>query len=267
MKKIVSIVFLFLIIHCSFADEKAIAITIDDLPFVGTTHNKPGNLRRERERFIRMTNALVEHNVPAVGFVIAGAIEKEQWQLLEKFKEQGLTIGNHSYSHMSLNQTSASRYINDVARADEILMPLMDGQKFYRYPYLAEGGGDKKQQVLNYLLTNDYIVAPVTVDSKDYRFNARLLSIYWRHRERHLGRIKTQYLDYIWRQTLRAERLAEKNNLPQKHILLIHANLLNSYVLGDIITMYKDKGYRFITLEEALETPSNNENQLSITQN
>ncbi len=39
---------------------------------------------------------------------------------------------------------------------------------------------------------------------------------------------------------------------PGKQILLIHANLLNSLCLGDIINMYEEKGYKFISLEEAL---------------
>ena len=41
-----------------------------------------------------------------------------------------------------------------------------------------------------------------------------------------------------------------------KQILLIHANLLNSYLLGDVIQLYKQNGYKFITLTEALENPA-----------
>ena len=43
---------------------------------------------------------------------------------------------------------------------------------------------------------------------------------------------------------------------PVKQIILLHANLLNSHFLGDIIQMYRDHGYKFITLEEALENPA-----------
>ena len=42
-----------------------------------------------------------------------------------------------------------------------------------------------------------------------------------------------------------------------RHIVLIHANLLNSHFLGDIIHMYRSHGYKFITLEEALKQPAN----------
>lgn len=59
---------------------------------------------------------------------------------------------------------------------------------------------------------------------------------------------------YIWKQTLRAEKRSQGKNA--KQILLIHANLLNSYVLGDVLEMYQKNGYKFISLTEALKNPA-----------
>lgn len=245
---------IFIVLHfftlSCFAQTREITITIDDLPFVGTTHNKPANLKREHDRFMKIMQSLIDHQVPATGFVIPGSIEKDQWQLLQRFHDAGFLIGNHTYSHANLNRTSAEKYIEDIARADKILAPLMTRPKYFRYPYLAEGQGQTKQAVHDYLIDNDYIVAPVTIDSKDFQFNAQLFAIPWSQRDKHLNRIKKNYLDYIWKQTLRAEK--NSNGQPTKQILLIHANLLNSHFLGDIIQMYKDHGYQFITLDEAM---------------
>ncbi|MFC3909350.1 polysaccharide deacetylase family protein [Legionella dresdenensis] len=237
-----------------YAEVKEIAITIDDLPFVGSTNNDPNKLRRENERFMLILQALKDHNVPATGFVIAGSIEKDQWQLLEKFRDDGFVLGNHTYTHKSLNNVSAEKYIDDVDRADSKLAPLMTGQKYFRYPYLAESKGEKKQAVYDYLAQHNYKIAPVTIDSKDYRFNEQLFAIPYRLRPQNLNQIKKRYLGYIWSQTLRAEAKAKKNNGEgSRQILLIHANLLNSHFLGDIIEMYQKNGYKFITLSEALE--------------
>lgn len=257
MKKIIISILASLLISPNLfaeAGKKEIAITIDDLPFVGSTHNKPGNLMREQQRFLKIMNALVENKVPATGFVIGGTIEKGQWQLLQQFHDEGFVIANHTNTHISLNSSSADRYIADVEKADKTLTPLMDGKKFFRYPYLAMGKGEKKQKVLDYLHANNYIVAPITVDSKDFKFNEQLMNIYWRNRPSHLGSIQSRYLAYIWRQTERAERNDQKKYgkaMPQ--ILLIHANVLNSHAMGDIINMYKNKGYSFISLEKALD--------------
>lgn len=248
-------VLLVLCISNSFAQDREIAITIDDLPLVGSKMNTPGNQQRSTDRFMRMIQVLSENKVPATGFVIAGAIEKGQWEFLEQFRNAGLTIGNHTYSHKSLNQIGAESYIADIAKADKILSPLLSEPKYFRYPYLAEGNKISKPKVVEYLTANKYTIAPVTIDSKDFRFNEQLYHVPYRARENYiLTKMKGRYLAYIWDQTLRAEKLA--NGQPVKQILLIHANLLNSYLLGDIIQMYKDNGYKFITLTAALENPA-----------
>lgn len=234
----------------TFAGEREIAITIDDLPFVGTNSNNEGNLRRSKERFYKILQALIDNQVPATGFIIAGSIGKNQWELLEAFRDAGLSLGNHTYSHANLNRMSAQQFISEISSADRILSPVMTYPKYFRYPYLAEGTGEKKEAVHQYLAANQYVIAPVTIDSKDYKFNERLFRINWRVRNQHLNKIKQQYLAYIWNQTLRAEKRSKNTN--RKQILLIHANLLNSHFMGDIIQMYKQHGYRFITLEEAL---------------
>jgi peptidoglycan/xylan/chitin deacetylase (PgdA/CDA1 family) len=233
---------------------REIAITIDDLPFVGSANYKESALKREHDRFLTILDTLVQNKVPATGFVIAGSIERGQWELLEAFHDAGFTIGNHTFSHANLNTTSSEKYIENVEHADKILAPLMSHPRYFRYPYLAEGRGERKAQVQRYLLDNDYIIAPVTIDTKDFRFNGQLYRVPYRSRPNYLPKLKRQYLAYIWKQTLRAEKRAQGK--PVKHIILIHANLLNSHFLGDIIQMYRDHGYRFISLSEALESPA-----------
>lgn len=237
-----------------FAEEHEIAITIDDLPFVGSGTSTPGNLKRTQERFMAIVNTLVENQVPATGFAIGGAVANNEWELLQTFRNQGLTIGNHTYTHRSLNSMSAEKYIDDIEHADTKLASVMTEPKYFRFPYLAEGKGEKKQKVFEWLTAHQYTVAPVTIDSKDYEFNAQFYRIPYRQRAQSIKQFKKRYLAFIWKQTLKADQKAKKvEGQPIKHILLIHANLLNSLCLGDIIEMYKSNGYKFITLADALK--------------
>lgn len=245
-----------LILFASFAtaQTREIAITIDDLPLVASQMNTPGNQQRATDRFNKIVQTLVDNKVPATGFVIAGSIEKGQWEFLEKFRDAGFLIGNHTYTHGNLNHMSADKYIADIDRADKKLEPLFTDPKYFRYPYLAEGNKQTKQKVQEYLAEHHYVIAPVTIDSQDFRFNERLYKVPYRTREEYVKKLKPQYLAYIWKQTLNAEKRARGN--AGRQILLIHSNVLNSYVLGDIIDMYKKNGYTFITLTEALENPA-----------
>lgn len=261
MKAIISgLILASCITSTGYAQVKEIALTIDDLPFVGTNSETKGNLQRSQDRFMKILGYVVDNHIPATGFVIAGSIAQGQWQLLEQFRAAGLGIGNHTYSHANLNRMSADRYIAEIQRSDQILAPIMTQPKYFRYPYLAEGHGATKQAVLDYLTANQYTIAPVTVDSNDYKFNERLLHISWRVRAQYVEQIKQQYLKYIWQQTLKAEKHSKNGDSVQ--ILLVHSNLLNSHCLGDVIKMYQDHGYRFVSLETALSahpTPITNE--------
>lgn len=236
------------------AQEREIAITIDDLPLVASMMNTPANQKRSIDRFTQIVQTFEKYKVPVVGFVIAGAIEKGQWSFLEQFRQAGFMLGNHTYSHYNLNQMSAEKYIADIERADKILAPIMSTPKYFRYPYLAEGNKNTKQKVFDYLKAHDYIIAPVTIDSKDFEFNARVYKVPFRSREKYIQKLKPQYLAYIWSQTLKAEKKAKGQN--GKQILLLHANTLNSYLLGDILEMYQKNGYKFISLTEALKNPA-----------
>lgn len=255
MQKILSYTLLLCLSQSTFsAVNREIAITIDDLPFVAASYKNEAALQRTHDRFMLLIQALKNYDAPATGFVIGGAIGKGEWTLLEAFHDAGFIIGNHTYSHLNLNQTSAEKYIENIAKTDNILTPLLSHPKYFRYPYLAEGHGETKEKVQQYLSSNDYKIAPVTIDSKDYRFNEELYHVAYRARPAYIPHLKQRYLSYISQQTERAEKRA--GDQPVKQILLLHANLLNSYCLDDILRMYKDRGYRFISLEEALSNPA-----------
>ncbi|MCX7117932.1 MAG: polysaccharide deacetylase family protein [Legionellales bacterium] len=243
-----------LLMTASYAGNKEIAITIDDLPLVASRMNTPGNQQRSTERFSKIVDALKEYKVPAIGFVIGGAIEKGQWAFLEQFRNAGLMLGNHTYTHRSLNQIGAEKYIADIARAEKVLAPMITEPKYFRYPYLAEGNSKSKPIVLAYLKANHYTVAPVTIDSKDFQFNEQLYKVPFRAREAYVYKVMPRYLAYILDQTKKAEKRA--NGQDVKQILLIHANLLNSYALPAILEMYQKNGYKFISLTDALKNPA-----------
>ena len=235
------------------AQEHEIAITLDDLPLVASKMNTPANQERSTERFNNIVQALVKYKVPATGFVIGGAIGKGQWSFLEEFRNAGFTIGNHTYSHYNLNAMSADKYIADIARADKVLTPVISQTKYFRYPYLAVGNKKTKPKVLEYLQEHQYTIAPVTIDSKDFAFNESIYKVPYRSRVAYIQKLKPKYLAYIWNQTLKAEK---KSDQEDKQILLIHANLLNSYLLGDILEMYQENGYKFISLDDAIKKPA-----------
>ncbi len=232
--------------NISFAQKRLLAVTIDDLPFVGESKNFHLNM---------IIDAIKASSVPATGFVIAKEVTANNLPTLQKFHDAGLGLGNHTMSHANLNRLSADRYIQEIAEADKILSPVLTEPKYFRYPYLVMGDGFKKERVMHYLSSKNYQIAPISIDSKDFVFNQLLLSVPENERRHFLTVLKPCYLDFIWQQTLKAEEHSRYARKPdQAQILLIHANLLNAYVLTDIINLFKQNGFSFVSLEEALKT-------------
>lgn len=229
----------------SYAEPHDIAITIDDLPFVGEQKNFHLSM---------IIDAFTTQNIPATGFVIAGNVHPDNWPVLQKFKDAGLGIGNHTFSHANAHQMSSSAYIQQIEDADKVLLPLLTRPKYFRFPYLATGNGDKKSNIAEYLSSKHYHVAPITIDSKDFIFNQLLLSVPELERRQFLTVLKPCYLSYIWQQTRQAEETHERQQKKTSaQILLIHSNLLNAYVLPDIINLYREHGYTFVSLKDALK--------------
>ena len=230
----------------SFAQKRELALTIDDLPFVG---------ERKSFHLNMIIGAIKESDIPATGFIIAKEVTAKNWGMLHKFHDAGLGLGNHTLSHANLNKIGPDAYIQEIETADKILSPVLTEPKYFRYPYLVMGQGNNKAKVKDYLSSKNYQIAPISIDSKDFIFNQLLMSVPQNERRSFLEVLKPCYLDFIWQQTLKAEEQNRSSRKPgQPQILLIHANLLNAYVLPDIIHLYKQNGFKFVSLENALKT-------------
>lgn len=245
-KKYCSLLLVFLSVFspAHAAQKKHIALTIDDLPFVGESQNFHLN---------QIIETIKTQEIPVTGFVIAGEVNPRNWPMLEKFRDAGFGLGNHTLTHKNLNQVNAETYLQEIETADKILSPILTEPKFFRYPYLAMSGGDKKNRVMDFLTEKNYQIAPITIDSRDFLFNQLLLAVPENERRDFLKVLAPCYINFIWKQTLKAQEM-HRENPKRAQILLIHANLLNAYVLPDIINLYKQNDYAFVSLSKALQS-------------
>jgi hypothetical protein len=143
-------------------------------------------------------------------------------------------------------------YERDILKADAVLRPIIEahGQKleYFRYPFLRAGPtAGIKHAIADFLADHHYRNAPVTFDDSDYMFAA----LYTRP-EFH-ARVTKEYVPYLESVVAFFERRSVEvvgREFPQ--ILLLHASELNSRMLPDILEMFRGRGYRFISLDEAL---------------
>jgi len=266
-------VLLLLLSLASRADGPAgrtLAITIDDLPYAPGVA-EPGRLEEARRATAAILAALAKHHAPAIGFVnesrllVAGEMDARV-ALLRQWMDAGLDLGNHTFSHLRLQDTPVDRYEDDIVRGDVITRRLREGygdpggrggrSLFFRYPFNSTGPTrEVRQAVEQFLAARGYRIAPFTVEHADYLFNriwtdpASDGALRTRTRDAYMAQLDTM-LDFM-------ERLSRDTfgrEIPQ--ILLIHANDLNAECLDAMLTRLEARGYRIVPLEEALRDPA-----------
>ncbi len=259
---------LLLIILASWAKhvfaQKQIAITIDDLPTISRSMNTDA-LRAELTD--QLLGHLNQYKVQATGYVIGeklvrdGKVIPAQYDLLKKWLKAGHSLGNHTFGHVGINTISAAAYERDVLGADTLLRGFLHRQhaelKYFRHPYLHRGNTVEKRDSLEMILAkHNYIQAPVTVDNDEYLFAAAFEKALGSNNPPLADSVSNTYINYMMNYVHYYESQADSLfHRPIPHILLLHANLLNSKALGLLLSRLKADGYQFVTLQKALEDP------------
>lgn len=261
------LLFIFCLAICVQAQIKTprfIAVTIDDLPVVSTR----GDLKTRQEITKKLLAHIAKAKVPAVGFVnenklYAGdKIDESQVDLLRSWIDADLELGNHTFSHRSLNKIGLKDYESDITRGEIVTKKLMQAKgktpRFFRHPYLITGSSLEVKNGLNeFLLKNGYTIAPVTIDNEDYIFSRAYDLAFDKNDKDLMKRVGAAYVPYLESKVDYWERQSVKLfNREIKQILLLHANFINSDYFGDVAKMLEKRGYKFITLEDALKDES-----------
>lgn len=243
------------------AQQRSIAVTIDDLPVVALQKD----LQTRQEITRKLLKQITDANIPAIGFVNEFKLydkqnnrDEAQIDLLRQWIDAGLELGNHTFSHLSLNNNPLEKYQDEILRGEiitkELLAAQNNGIRYFRHPYLLTGKSmQTKRKLAEFLDAHGYTIAPVTFDNDDYMF-ARVYDIALERGDEKLRqRVLKAYLPYLQMIFDYWERQSVKLfKREPKQVLLLHANSINAECFGKVVEMMKKRGYKFNTVEAAL---------------
>ena len=236
------------------AAGREVAITIDDLPRGGDSTER--DLDSVRAMTSKLLGPFRDERIPVIGFVNEGRDvdfgPDDLREVLELWLEAGADLGNHSYSHLNINNVPLAEFTADITRGEPIVEAALAARgrtlRYFRHPFLFTGSTpETKAGLQDFLDAHGYVVAPVTIDNADYMFAA--LYTIPKYRER----VREAYVPYMESVVASFEAAAVAlagREFPQ--ILLIHANELNADLMPDLLAMLRRRGYTFVTLDEAL---------------
>jgi len=239
--------------------QKYMAITVDDLPFVGTYQPKKISTATHR-----LLETFRQYDITAVGFVnemysTDQSNEAMKTGLLESWLKAGHELGNHTWSHPSLTQVGLEEYQEEILKGEKISKALSlkyaRPYRYFRHPYLHTGNDSlKKYGLEKFLAEKGYTPVPVTMEADDWYFNHAYMKAERAQDTALQNNIAKEYVKHTLAYIEYYEKLTlEVAGEPFPQIFLIHANELNSRYFSQILAELKSRGYHFITVEEALK--------------
>ena len=241
--------------------KRTIAVTIDDLPVVSTR----SDLKNRQEITKKLLGHIKKAKVPAIGFVNENKLckgdkrDEQQIDLLRMWIDAGLELGNHTFSHRSADAISVKEYQDDILRGEIITKELLKAKgreiKYFRHPFLQTGSDMAvKNAIYKFLADQNYTVAPITVDNADYIFSRAYDIAFDKGDKKLMKLVGDAYVPYLEKKLEYWERQSMKLlGREMSQTLLIHANFINSDYFDDLAAMFKKRGYKFISLEDALK--------------
>lgn len=243
--------------------QKTIAITIDDLPAGGASGMTGSEIV---EMTTKLLGTLHDQQIPVVGFVNEQKLFKigevdERIKALSLWLDNGFELGNHTYSHPSLNRVPLQTWEEEVIRGETVTRILLAQHKmrlrYFRRPYLDAGRDvQTRREAEAFLSARGYQIAPITMDAWDWMY----AGVYEDARKRGDANLEQQLLSSYLSYTTTVFDYYEKFSKTMlgyepKQILLIHANWLEADHIGEVLELLRKRGYQFITLENALSDP------------
>lgn len=240
-----------------------IAITFDDLPAHGPL--PPGETRLEVASNI--IAALHHANVPPTyGFVNGVRVEEQPADaaVLQAWRAAGYPLGNHAWSHMNLNQHTLEEFEADVTRNEPLLSQWMKNEKdgefknndawhWFRFPFLAEGDTPEKNAGIRaFLAQRGYKSAAVTMSFADYLWNDPYARCKAKGDEKAITLLENSYLTAADDSIDYSRGLSHTlygRDIP--YVLLMHIGAFDAEMLPRLLDLYRSRGVRFVTLEEA----------------
>jgi len=240
--------------------DRQVAVTIDDLP-AGMADRLPA--ADITAMTTKLLTTLRDQKIPVVGFVNekklykAGEVD-ERIKALEMWLDYGFELGNHTFSHASLNQVGLKAWEDDVIQGESVIKILLAQHKmklrYFRHPYLDTGRDLlTRREAEEFLVERGYRIAPITLDGWDWMF----AGVYEDAKKRNDAALQQQlvkdYLAYHDAVFAYFEQLSTKVvGYEPKQILLLHASNLEADHIGELLDVLRKRGYRFITLQDAL---------------
>jgi peptidoglycan/xylan/chitin deacetylase (PgdA/CDA1 family) len=244
-----------------------IALTVDDLFQWKGVPELSGYPYQTIAR--RLTDAMGSHGVRGVyAFSNTAPVDDDRAlsQVFDGWTEAGHHIGNHTHNHASLNWVTPKNYIADIEKTEALIARWSDAAPTRYFRHCFDMWGDtpaKRDEVLAWLGRAGYAVAPISLWFYDAQFSRPYARAIIAGDETAKAWLRQACVDTAIKQ-LGVQHAAARLIFGRDpvHIWLIHGTPIAADCIGAILDGFAARGVEFVSLDEAMADPMNNQQPL-----
>jgi len=236
------------------ATAQTVSFTFDDGPRID-----PTPLMTAAERNDAIVAHLRDKGVQAMFFVTLknGADRPEGLALLKRLSDGGHLIANHTVTHPDFNAdtTNLDAFAQEILSCDAVVRTFPGYRRVFRFPFLREGAAASKRDGIRvFLREHGYRIGYVSIDTSDWLLDQKLRQALVSDPTLDLTAWRALHLAALWDNAQAYERLARQlYGREVKHVLLLHHNLTNALFLGHVIDMFRARGWKIVSPDEAFK--------------
>ncbi|MDQ3021845.1 MAG: polysaccharide deacetylase family protein [Bacteroidota bacterium] len=246
--KIITLTSILILTSCICLSQPKISFTFDD----GDTNEIAGYPSEKWNQMI--LDNLKDNNITSAFFIRGNGFDNEKGrQIIQAWNDAGHMISNHTYSHRNYDAVLFEDFKNDFLINDSLINKYSNFTKLFRFPFLKEGETKLKiEQFREFLKEHSYKNGYVTIDASDWYINARLIKKLKADSSYLTDEFCKYYLEHLYDRASYYEKLAyEMTGRNINHTILLHHNLTSALFLGNLIKMFKSRGWIILNAKEA----------------
>lgn len=243
---------------------RTVAITFDDLPLADSLEGSTPTEKLAEMKAVNkaLVKALSKHRAHAIAFVNEEKVRadgrtKENRAALREWTNHGYDLGNHSYSHADFDKLSVEQFEKEILDGEPSARLLMKEKnktlRYFCFPFNHTGEtAEKHDAIAVFLQQHGYELAACTIDTSDWIF-ARKYTLMLAHKDTNSARrFRAEYLAFTRKEIEYYGQLSQgifNRDIPQ--VMLLHASRLNADTMNQVLQIFSELDYKFVSLEEA----------------